>query len=170
MRFTVTPTARWRVRPGRIFRLRAGLALALLVAPGCAFFMQKPTVRIAEVRIGSVGLRGASAHVSFAVVNPNGFDLRAQEIRYRLSFEDAEASEGWRTLTEGATEGERLVSARDTSNVELELPFRYEDVGRALSRLLSSGELRYRLEGDVRFDLPGPNMRVPFDRQGTLVP
>ena len=150
--------------------MATALVLAALLGGGCALFMERPAIRIAEVEIGSVGLLGATAQVTLDVANPNGFDLTAEEIRYRLSFADGDSDGGWRTLAEGRTEEERRVAAEDSARLALSLPFRYEDVGRAMASLLSQGELRYRIEGDIKFDVPGPNLRVPFDRQGTLVP
>jgi len=166
---TVTRVRRL-LQPSGALSLGAALVVAVALGSGCALFLKRPSARIAEVRIGSVGLLGATAEVMVAVSNPNGFDLTAEEIRYRLSFADAGAEGGWRTLVEGSTEDERNVPAGDSAELSLSLPFRYEDVGRAVASLLGQGELRYRVEGDVKFDVPGPNLRVPFDRQGTLVP
>lgn len=145
----------------------AALLAAMVLSGGCALFLDKPSVRIADVRITSVGLMGATARVALDVANPNRFDLTSEEIRYRLSFQDAAA---WQVLAEGATEEKHRVQARDSARIELSLPFRYADVGRAVGSLLREGELRYRFEGDVKFDVPGPNLRIPFDSRGTLIP
>jgi LEA14-like dessication related protein len=115
-------------------------------------------------------LVGGTAEVALSVVNPNGFTLTAKEVRYRLSFADEDADEGWRTLTEGESQEVVQVAPRDTADVRLEVPFRFTDVGRALGSLLDQGELRYRLDGDVKFDAPIKDIRVPFDRRGNFIP
>jgi LEA14-like dessication related protein len=125
-------------------------------------------VQIADVRVVSVGLVGGTAEVSLNVVNPNGFTLTAREVRYRLSFVDADAEEGWRVLAEGESGEELRVPARDSAGVRLQVPFRFVDLGRALGGLLQQGELGYRLDGDVKFDAPMRDVRVPFDRRGSL--
>ena len=146
------------------------LSLVVSVTAGCALFFESPDVDIADVRVVSVGLVGATAEVSLNVVNPNDFTLRAKEVRYRLSFADEDADRGWRVLTQGQTGEEIQVAPRDTTGVRLSVPFRYADVGRALGSLLDEGELTYRLDGDVKFDAPIKDIRVPFDRRGNLVP
>jgi LEA14-like dessication related protein len=146
------------------------LAVALWGSAGCALFFESPDVDIADVRVVSLGLVGATAEVSLNVVNPNGFTLKAKEVRYRLSFADEDAEQGWRVLTQGQSEEEIQVAPRDTAGVRLSVPFRYSDVGRALGSLLDQGELTYRLDGDVKFDAPIKDVRVPFDRTGNLVP
>lgn len=151
--------------------LGASLATALLVtAWGCALFFRSPTVRIADVRVTSLGLAGATAQVALDVVNPNRYDLTALAVRYRLAFADEDADLGWRLLAEGESDERLVVGRRDTAQVTLSVPFRYLDLGRALGSLLDEGELRYRLDGDVKFDAPVRDVRVPFDQRGTLVP
>ena len=145
-------------------------AACALVASGCALFFQNPEVSIAEVRVVSLNLVGGTAQVSLQVVNPNGFSLTAKEVRYRLAFADEQAAEGWRTLSEGATASPVAIAARDSSSVRLEVPFRFTDLGRALGSFLSQGEIRYRLDGDVKFDAPITDLRIPFDRRGSFAP
>jgi LEA14-like dessication related protein len=154
---------------------RAAIAVvcAGLVAPGaagCALFFENPSVSIAEVRVSSVGLTGATAQVELDVSNPNGFALTAEGVRYRLSFADAQAEEGWRTLAEGETEEKVVIAARDTTQVRLSVPFTYASLGRALQSLLNAGSLPYRLDGDVKIDAPVRDVRVAFDRRGSLEP
>jgi LEA14-like dessication related protein len=148
----------------------AALAAAVCGVSGCALFFENPTVSIADVRVTSVTLVGGTAEASLNVVNPNGFTLTAKEVRYRLSFADTQAEEGWRTLTEGETDGAVQVSPRDSAAVRLQLPFRFADVGRALTSLMSQGEIRYRLDGEVEFDAGIKDVRVPFDRRGSFAP
>ena len=148
--------------------LLASCALAVVCA--CAVLFESPRVNIANVRVLSIGLVGGSAEVALNVVNPNGFDLTAEVVRYRLSFADNDEVSGWRTLTQGETEKAVEVAAKDSTTVRIELPFRFTDLGRAVMGLLSSGELQYRLDGDVKFDAPIRDVRVPFDRRGSFAP
>lgn len=146
------------------------LALACTGMSACAWFVKSPSVSIADVRVVSVGLTGATAQVALDVANPNGFNLTAEAVRYRLSFEDEQAEDGWRTLAEGESEDRLVIIANDTTQVRLSVPFGYSSLGRALQGMLASGSLSYRLDGDVVFDAPVRNVRVPFDRRGSLAP
>jgi LEA14-like dessication related protein len=160
----------WSRLRARSLRGAALAAAAVWASAGCGLFFETPEVDIAEVRVVSVGLVGATAEVSLNVMNPNGFTLKAKEVRYRLSFSDEDAAQGWHVLTEGLTAEEIQVPARDSAGVRLSVPFRYSDVGRALGSLLDQGELEYRLDGDVKFDAPIKDIRVRFDRRGSFVP
>jgi LEA14-like dessication related protein len=146
------------------------LAALLAVTSGCAAFIRSPSVSIAEVRVVSVGLTGATAQVALDVANPNGFDLTAEEVRYRLSFADQQADQGWRTLAAGERDERLVITANQTTQVRLDVPFTYATLGRALQSLLSAGSLPYRLDGDVKFDAPVRDVRVSFDRRGDLTP
>ena len=155
-------------------RLATLAAVGAMVLPagasGCALLFKNPTVSIADVTVSSVGLTGATAQVALEVANPNGYALTAEGVRYRLSFADAQADEGWRTLAEGETEEKVVIAARDTTQFRLSVPFTYASLGRALQNLLSSGSLPYRLDGDVKIDAPVRDVRVSFDRRGSLEP
>jgi LEA14-like dessication related protein len=164
------PSAGRRHALARSARLVALLALVPASTAGCALFFESPDVDIADVRVVSVGLVGATAEVSLTVVNPNGFTLTAREVRYRLSFADEDAEQGWRVLAAGESAEAIRVAPKDTAGVRLSVPFRYADVGRALGTLLDLGELSYRLDGDVKFDAPIRDVRVPFDRRGSFAP
>jgi LEA14-like dessication related protein len=147
-----------------------GAALLAVTAPACAVFFRNPLVTIADVRVVSVGLTGATAQVALDVANPNGFDLTAEEVRYRLSYADEAAEDGWRTLAQGQSDERLVITANRTTQVRLNLPFTYAGVGRALENLLSVGSLPYRLDGDVKFETPVRDVRVSFDRRGSLAP
>lgn len=154
--------------PSRLRGLRPAAAAGLfLLAQGCSLFFEKPDVRIARVDIVSVGLTGATAAIELEVVNPNGYDLRAREVRYALEFQEGG---DWRTVARSEAGRELTVAAGDTVLVALDVPFRYQDVGSAVLSLLQQGRLDYRVRGDVRFAAPVGSVRVPFDRQGTIDP
>jgi LEA14-like dessication related protein len=150
----------------------SALAAVLLVGAlsGCAVFFKSPTVRIADVRVASVGLSGGTAEIALDVLNPNGRDLKAKDVHYRFSFADPEAKDGWKLLSEGTHEAEIVVRGNDSTRVILPVSFSYTDLGRALGSLLNQGALEYRLDGDVQFDAPLHDPRVRFDRRGTVRP
>jgi hypothetical protein len=91
---------------------------------------------------------------------------------YRLAFEEADPGEsdgaGWRVIAEGASYDPASVPGNDTSQVTLSIPFRYEDVGRAVQQFRRAGGLRYRLTGRVRFDAPLRDVLVPFEQTGMM--
>jgi len=164
---TWTQESRGRVRTGTIWRSSFALLLAAMLG-GCAVFFSRPSVNIVDVRVLSVGLVGATAEVVLDVENPNGFDLRLTDVRYRLLFSDEAVEDGWRVLADGESDERIVVPANGTQQVRLALPFRYSDLGLALGSILAEGTLGYRLQGDVRFEAPIRDVRVPFDRRGVF--
>jgi LEA14-like dessication related protein len=155
---------------GPVSGVRAALLVALaLLLPGCALFYEEPEVRIAEVTLTEVGLSGATVEVGLDVRNPNPGALTSSGLRYVLSFEAPEdGGEEWRTVAEGESTDEVSVPGQETRRVQVAVPFRYDELGRAVAALLQSGELRYRLAGDVDFDAPLGDLRVPFQHTGNL--
>lgn len=166
-------TLRTSTRSRAVAPVPVALGTVAVVA-GCSLFYESPTVRIAAVRVTQVGLTGATAEIGLVVDNPNGFDLTATGLEYRLDFEDEPGAEGgeagWTTIAEGESRDPVTVPGEETSDVTLSVPFRYEDVGRAVRRYLVSGELRYRLSGALRVDGPVGRIRVPFDETGDVGP
>lgn len=166
-------------RPSRgSHRLRRTLAapalglLAALTTTACAALLDSPDVRIADVRVSGIGLSGATADVVLQVSNPNRFALTAEGLNYQLDFLEPDASaqdeESWHVVASGRTANRIRVPAHDSSRVTVEIPFQYQDLGRALSSLLRDGELDYRLIGDVTFDGPVGDVRVPFRDTGRV--
>lgn len=148
--------------------------LATVAGAACAALLDPPDVRIADVRVGGIGLSGATADVVLQVKNPNGFALTAEGLRYQLDFLDPDASmqgeETWHAVTSGRTTDRIHVPGNDSSTVTVEVPFQYEDLGRAMLGLLREGGLDYRLTGDVMFDGPVGDVRVPFRDTGRVEP
>lgn len=145
--------------------------LVLAAATGCSLFWDAPSVRIADVRVSGVGLAGATADVTLAIENPNGYSLTSKELRYRLEFEEPEGREPggadrWVTIAEGESRETVRVRGDDSATVTLAVPFEYRDVGRAVVGLVREGTLRYRLAGDILFDAPVGDVRIPFDDTG----
>jgi LEA14-like dessication related protein len=150
----------------------ARLVAALLLAgagTGCLAF-QRPTLRVADVRLASIGLSGGTVGVTLSVDNPNDYALESEGFRYRLQFTDDAGGEGqWVTLADGRDDQRVSIPAGDTASVELDVPFEMAPLGTALGRLLRRGALEYRFTGELQ--VTGPRrVRVPFDQRGVFRP
>jgi len=150
-------------------RLGRAALLVALAAPGCLTF-ERPTLRVAEVKLASLGFQGGSVAVTLQIDNPNGYTLESQGFQYRLAFSDEADGKGdWMTLAEGRDDQKVSVPAHDTASVQLDVPFDIASVGTALQRLLRRGELEYRFTGELRVTRPR-SVRVPFDERGVFRP
>ena len=149
-----------------------GLVLVGVALTGCSLFFDAPTVHIVDVRMTGIGLTSATAEVDVDIENPNGFSLTSTGLEYRLSVEDqgrtSEDGGGWHVVAEGEGGEVVRVEGNDRSRMTIRVPFRYEDLGRAVLGLLERGELRYRLTGEVNFDTPVGEIGVPFEDIGEI--
>lgn len=144
--------------------------LVALGAVSCVLSFQRPTLRVADVRLSTVSLTGGTVAVLVAIENPNDYPLETVDFRYRLALPgEAEGDREWFTLAEGRHAGVVTVPARDTASVQLEVPFSLAPLGTAMSRLLRRGELDYRFSGELQVTAPR-HVRVPFDRRGVFRP
>jgi len=154
-----------------------GLVGASLVGTGCTLAFQRPTVRVADVRLASIDLRGGTLAVTLQIDNPNRFSLRSQDFTYRLSFLDAPIGDtagtgdhDWVHLADGHLSEPTTVPARGTGAVTVSVPFDFGSVGLAAGRLLRQGELEYRFSGQLLFHTPLGGKRLPFDERGRFRP
>lgn len=157
----------------------AGVVLPLLLAiPACSLFFQRPSVSVVDVRVGSVGLRGATAEITLEIDNPNPYDLGVTELRYTLAVPSPESDregeggeEEWTVLLDGSVPDSTTVPGGRLTRVVVDVPFEYSAVGLAGESFLRRGaRLPYRLRGQVRVNGPMAEVQVPFDEEGVLDP
>ncbi len=146
------------------------LAVAVLFAflTGCALFYSDPTVRIADVRVVGMGFTGGTAEVVLMVENPNRFALDVHEFRYLL--EVSEGEDLWAELAAGTSLDTVRLEGRAEKEVVLSIPFQLRALGSALRAWMATGEIPYRVEGEVRGRGPLGGIALPFRSRGTVTP
>jgi LEA14-like dessication related protein len=132
-------------------------------AGGCAALgratFSEPEVQLREFVITGLGLTGGSVDVVLSVYNPNGYNLDALKMTYRVDVDSI-------TLGEGEL-GERfVVEEKDSSLVRLPVRFTYAGLGAAGRALVTSGTVNYRVRGDFTVGTPLGNFTRPYDRTG----
>jgi len=159
-------------RPRGAFQalLLVALVASAVWASACSLLVREPTVRIADVRVVSLGLLAGEASVELEVENPNRFDLRLREFRYTLEVEDAADAEGWALLAADSTVTDLLVGKRDIARISVPVAFEYRAVGSAVRALLRSGQVEYRARGGVRVRGPAGEYNLPFSARGHFDP
>lgn len=167
--------------------------LLLLVIPGflcgCATFYDPPEVRVAGVRVTSLGLTAGTVSLELEVHNPNSRSLRMQGVRYRLDLEglgDRDGTEGSGSddgggadgttgaddrvlLTEGFDAEGVVLEGGQGTRVTVEMPFEYETVGRTIRALFQGEDVRYHLDAEVRMDGPVGEIRAPIRESGSIL-
>lgn len=147
-------------------------AMLVLALTGCIFSFQRPTLRVAEVRLKALGVSGGTVGVQLEIANPNGYDLRSTAFGYKLDFSGGNGTNGdadWITLAEGRHDQPILVPANDSASVEIDVPFDLAAVSGALGSLLRRGEVNYRFSGELQVMEPR-RTQVPFNLRGVFRP
>ncbi len=138
-------------------------AFAATTLGGCASLgmggFKEPLVQFSDVKIRGLGLTGGALDIVLSVYNPNGFNLDATRLTYRLMVEDKD-------LGSGVLDHAFRVKSKDSSFVTIPMDFTYAGLGVAGRQLLSSGSVNYRVIGDITVDTPLGNFTRPYDQRG----
>jgi len=137
--------------------------MAAIVLGGCATLgvggFKEPLVQFSDVKIRGLGLSGGSLDVVLSVYNPNGFNLNATRLTYKLVAEDKE-------MATGVLDHSFRVKDKDSTFVTIPVSFTYASLGAAGRQLLERGAVNYRVTGDIGVDTPLGTFTVPYDRTG----
>jgi len=138
-------------------------AMAAVALGGCASLglggFKKPLVQFSDVKIRGLGLTGGALDIVLSVYNPNGFNLNATRLTYRLMVEDKD-------LGSGVLDRAFRINDHDSTFVTIPMDFTYAGLGAAGQQLLSSGAINYRVLGDVTVNTPLGNFTQPYDQRG----
>ena len=138
-------------------------AFAAVTLAGCASLglggFKEPLVHFNDAKIRGLGLSGGSVDVVLSVYNPNGFDLNASRLTYKLMVEDKE-------LGNGQIRDAFRVKDRDSTFVTIPVNFTYAGLGAAGRQLLQQGSVNYRVLGDFTVDTPLGSFTRPYDQTG----
>lgn len=142
------------------------LVLAMALAVGaCTAMFERPRVHLTDVRVGGLGLRGATLIAELAVVNPNRFDVEMEGLTYDLEVSDPDAAGGWTNFARGSWDERLRVRSGDSVSVEIPIEFGYREMGAAVRSMLDRGTFDYRVAGSVEVRDP-VRRTVPYRHQG----
>ena len=131
---------------------------------GCATLgmasFKEPLVHFNDVKVRGLGLTGGALDVVLSVYNPNGFNLNAGRLTYKLLVgEDMQ-------LGSGVLDHAFRVRDKDSTLVTIPMDFTYAGLGAAGRQLLQSGSVPYRVIGDITVDTPVGSFTRPYDQRG----
>jgi LEA14-like dessication related protein len=127
--------------------------------------VRPPSVRVAELRLDSLGITGAELSLTVAVENPNGFAFSIESLDYAFAVGD-------RLWVSGATDRPRRVPAHGAEEITAGFTISFTAFGRTVrDLLLGSDEITYsfvsRASIDPEIDLM-PTVTFPFEREGSI--
>lgn len=190
----MTADAPKRSLPSGVYRIMSAVSVvAALLVVACAAFYEAPEVRVAGVRVTSLGLTAGTVSLELEVHNPNSRSLELIGVEYRLDLEglrsdDAAGDDGTGSdpddgggrsdgdqradrvvLTEGFAAEGLVLPGGETRRVEVEMPFEYETVGRTIRALFRGDDVRYHLDAEVRLEGPVGEIRAPVRESGSIL-
>lgn len=139
------------------------LLLPLLLA-GCREAARRvftpPDVRFAGASVSSLGLDGGTLDVTLVVRNRNPYALTANGANYRLLAGDSAE------VGRGSTVQPVTVAANDSAQVVLPVELSWRALERVGRSALRSGEIDYRVVGEIEVGTPVGARTVPVDARG----
>jgi LEA14-like dessication related protein len=137
------------------------LSTSLGACSAISEIFREPDVQLERVVVRGVGLSGGNLDLIVGVDNPNGFSL--QGTRLEVGF-DVEGEH----LGEIAYDEDFSVAENGRTTLTLPLTFGWAGVGSAVRAALGSGDLPYKMKGQVELQTPWGRKEVPFTREGRV--
>lgn len=137
---------------------------------GCALFFQAPAVRIVGVEVVSLGLSSGTAEVALEVTNQGRSEMRIRGFLYQVQVKSPEDDGDWNDLAEGFHDQALAIPGRESREIRVPVPFQYSALKGAFRRLLSIGDLPYRLTGEVWMGGANLGLQIPFRSEGAFRP
>jgi LEA14-like dessication related protein len=149
------------------YRALGVVALAVVVAAGCFGHVKRPEVTLSGVRVGGVGLRGASLIADLDISNQNDVDIETDSIAYELFASTPSDNGNWSSILK-RTYTQRIKIEEDrTTRVEIPIDFDYSDLAGPARSILDRGTFNYQLRGNVYLREP-LRKTLPFTKTGNV--
>lgn len=145
----------------RQIRFATGL-VALFSLAACSMMQRdfvEPIVTFKNARITGFGVTGGALEVELDIYNPNSYRLDGSRLTYTIMIDSVRFGDGEYTSKFQVDNG-------DTSTIVLPLSFTYAGIGNAGRQLMNTGQVEYRVLGDITFSTPLGNMTRPYDQKG----
>lgn len=143
-----------------------GVLLLSVLASACAS-VRRPEIELTAVRLGGIGLRGASLIAELDINNQNDFDIETDSIAYRMFANTSSDGSTWEPVLQ-RTFTQRIVIEEDkTTRVEIPIEFNYSELSGAARTIIDRGILNYRIEGQAFMREP-LRRTIPFTKTGSV--
>jgi LEA14-like dessication related protein len=137
------------------------LLLSLLFLTACSMAVEKPTVKIKDVRFAGVDAKGVSLDFLLDVTNPNSFDLPLHGYTYDLSLMAV-------PFVRGESKESQTLYGKASTDMLIPVRISYADVLKIIRRNPGLKELPYQLNADLSLGTLFGNIAVPVRTGGTV--
>lgn len=147
-------------------KAHAGLWVSALTVflTGCAGIgeiFKEPEVRLERAIVRGISLTGGNLDLVVKVDNPNNFTLHGTRLEVGLDVEGSH-------LGDITYDDDFSVTESGATTVTLPLQFGWAGVGGAVRTALSSGELPYKMKGQLELETPLGRRKIPFTHEGRV--
>lgn len=151
----------------RYQRMFLGTLVVAMVGTACAGAVRRPEIELAGIRVGGIGLRGASLIAELDISNPNDFTIETDSITYQLFANTSSDGESWQPLLQ-RTYAQRIVIPEDRkTRVDIPIEFNYGEMSGAARSILDRGTFNYRIQGNAFVREP-LRRTIPFTKSGNV--
>jgi LEA14-like dessication related protein len=138
-----------------------GLLTSLAACSAIHEIFREPDVRLERVVVRGVGISGGNLDLIVGVENPNGFALHGTRLDVGFDVEGQH-------LGDIAYDDDFSVTENGRTTLTLPLTFGWTGVGSAILAALGSGDLPYKMKGQVELKTPLGRKEVSFDHEGRV--
>jgi LEA14-like dessication related protein len=149
------------IRSGYIRIMTIGLLASIGACSAISEIFKEPDVQLERVVVRGVGMTGGKLDLIIDVENPNGFTLHGTKLEVGFDVEGQH-------LGDIAYDDDFSVSENGRTTLTLPLTFGWAGVGSAVRAALGSGDLPYKMKGQVELRTPWGPKEVPFTREGRV--
>lgn len=114
-----------------------------------------PEVELAALIANTISIGGADLDFQVKIINPNGFDLRVDDIRCILKL-------GGHPIYEGRFEGDKNIVKKGERIFTLHLLLNFFDVGKDVYSLLLQKHVEVSFSGEIEFRTDWGRMIIPL--------
>ena len=150
----------------RVFRTIRIMAAVGILAAGCVGRVRAPEVELMGVKVGGIGLRGATMIAELNIKNPNSFRIETDSITYELEASNP-GDTNWSRVSLGSYTQRVRIDDGDETEVEIPIDFSYSGLGGAAQGIIERGTFNYRVRGSVYVREPLHRI-VPFSKNGNV--
>jgi LEA14-like dessication related protein len=139
--------------------------LALVVSTGACSAIgdnfRKPEIQLDRVIVRGIDVTGGNLDLIVKVENPNNFTLDGTRLEVGVEVEGSH-------LGDITYDNDFALPENGITTVILPLKFGWAGVGSAVRTALSSGDLPYKMQGQLELQVPWGRTKVPFSHEGRV--
>ncbi len=124
--------------------------------------LEKPTVRVEQVRLADLNFQSLTLAVDLGIENPNPLAVSLASLEYDLLLDEI-------SFLKGIQDKSIQISAHGQSSLEIPVMLEFENIYKSFQKLKSQDSTEFRLRLGLGFDIPVlGRVKIPLQHEGHL--